>query len=48
MESILPRYHEKSVIMVSSDAKIFAAEFPEALKVLPWNSRGDLTSAATV
>jgi hypothetical protein len=48
MQSILPRYQEKSVTIVSSEAKIFAAEFPEALNSLPKNSRGDLVSTATV
>ena len=33
--------------IVSSDAKIFAEEFPSALNVLPSNSRGERVSTAT-
>ena len=46
--SILPTKWEKSTVIVSSDANIFAAELPDAVNVLPKNSNGDLTFSRTV
>ena len=45
--STLPTKCEKLTVIVSSDANILEAEFPEDVNDLPKNSSGDLTFSRT-